>query len=191
MQSSAERISILGICTLAMLTLTSCKSTPKQEDSEAALKPVNVVLITLDTVRADHLHCYGYKKIKTPNIDSLAASGVLFEKAVAQAPLTQPSHASMFTGTNPNVNHVRNNGGFALQPSSITMATTLQRHGWDTAGFISSSVLKRVFGFNQGFTLYDDRLPQNTSFNPNFRQEAETSARTSPCPPRQGVLRMP
>jgi arylsulfatase A-like enzyme len=157
-QSKAERISILGLCTLAILTLASCKLKPKKEDSRAELKPVNVVLITLDTVRADHLHCYGYQKIKTPNIDRLAANGVLFEKAVAQTPLTQPSHASMFTGTNPNVNHVRNNGGFALQPSSITMATILQRQGWNTAGFVSSTVLKKVFGFNQGFALYDDRL---------------------------------
>ena len=90
-------------------------------------------------MRADHLHCYGNEKIKTPNIDALAASGVLFEKAVAQTPLTQPSHASMFTGENPNVHNVRDTGGFALQPSSVTMATILQRHGWDTAGFISAS----------------------------------------------------
>ncbi|MFZ0517352.1 MAG: sulfatase-like hydrolase/transferase [Acidobacteriaceae bacterium] len=163
MQSKAERRSILGFCTLAILTLTCCKSAPKKENSGTELKPINVVLITLDTVRADHLHCYGYEKIKTPNIDSLAANGVQFEKAVAQTPLTQPSHASMFTGTNPNVNHVRNNGGFALQPSSITMATILQRHGWNTAGFVSSSVLKKIFGFNQGFAFYDDRLQQDTS----------------------------
>jgi arylsulfatase A-like enzyme/Flp pilus assembly protein TadD len=119
-------------------------------------------VITLDTVRADHLHCYGDAGIQTPNIDALAASGVLFEKAVAQAPLTQPSHASMFTGTNPNVNHVRDNG-FALQPSSATMATILRQHGWDTAAFISAAVLKKIFGFNQGFTTYDDRMPQATA----------------------------
>lgn len=160
-------------CTFALLSLTSCRTSPKKEEFVTApqsasaqatkLQPINVVLITLDTVRADHLHCYGYEKIKTPNIDSLAASGVLFEKAVAQTPLTQPSHASMFTGTNPNVNHVRDNGGFALQPSSITLATILQRRGWDTAGFISATVLKRVFGFNQGFSTYDDQMPQTSS----------------------------
>ena len=97
--------------------------------------------ITLDTVRADHLHCYGYEKIRTPVIDGLAARGVLFEKAVAQTPLTEPSHASMFTGTNPNVNHVQDTGGFALQPSSVTLATILQIHGWNAAGFISATVL--------------------------------------------------
>lgn len=161
----AKRISIAACCSLAMLTLLSCKSKlpPPKEDVQRALKPENIVLITLDTVRADHLHAYGYDKIETPTIDGLAARGVLFEKAVAQAPLTQPSHASMFTGTNPNVHNVRNTGGFALQPSSITLATILQQHGWNTAGFISATVLKRVFGFAQGFATYDDELLKTVS----------------------------
>jgi len=74
-----------------------------------------VVLITLDTVRADHLHCYGNEKIKTPNIDTLAASGVLFETAVAQTPLTQPRTPACLTGEIPRHN-VRDTGGFALHP---------------------------------------------------------------------------
>ncbi len=159
MQLCIVRTFTTGMCTLALLAMVSCKSPAKKEDVlPVALKPINVVLITLDTVRADHLHCYGYDKIQTPSIDGLAASGVLFEKAVAQTPLTQPSHASMFTGTNPNVHHVRDTGGFALQPSSVTLATLLQRQGWDTSAFISASVLRKLFGFNQGFTTYDDRM---------------------------------
>ena len=129
------------------------------EGSAGTLKPLNVVFITLDTVRADHLHCYGNKTIKTPTIDSLAANGVLFDKAVTQAPLTLPSHASMFTGTNPNVHHVRDTGGFTLQPSSITLAKILQKHGWNTAAFVSAFVFKRDIGFNQGFSVYDDQMP--------------------------------
>ena len=131
-------------------------SSPAQSSQAArstisgAMKPTNIVLITLDTVRADHLHCYGNAKIKTPTIDALASSGVLFEKAVAQAPLTLPSHASMFTGTNPNVHHVRDTGGFVLQPSSVTMATILREHGWNTAAFVSAVVFKRAFGFQPG-----------------------------------------
>ncbi|HEX4485374.1 MAG TPA: sulfatase-like hydrolase/transferase [Terriglobales bacterium] len=128
-----------------------------------------MVLITLDTVRADHLHCYGDDNIKTPVIDGLARNGVLFEKAVAQTPLTEPSHASIFTGTNPNVHGVRDNG-FALQPSSITMATILRDHGWNTAGFISAPVLQREFGFGQGFTTYDDQLWEDK--DPNTNQPA-------------------
>jgi choline-sulfatase len=171
-QFGTGRVSIRGFCMLAVLALVSCKSFPisslskdvsSTEVSSSTVKsqPVNVVLITLDTVRADHLHCYGNDKIKTPVIDGLARSGVLFEKAVAQTPLTQPSHASIFTGTNPNVHHVRDNG-FVLQPSSVTLATILHRRGWDTAGFISASVLKSQFGFNQGFATYDDQMPKAT-----------------------------
>src|SRR5665213_418013 len=159
MQSGTRRAAIVGLCTLVVLAVVSCKSSPKKEDSAAALEPINVVFITLDTVRADHLHCYGNKNIQTPTIDSLAARGVLFEKAVTQAPLTLPSHASMFTGTNPNVNHVRDTGGFALQSSSVTLAKILQNYGWNTAAFVSAFVFKRIVGFNQGFSVYDDQMP--------------------------------
>lgn len=176
MQLGIRRAFASGVCTLTVAALVSCKSTPRHNVAATALKPMNVVLITLDTVRADHLHCYGNKKIKTPNIDALAASGVLFEKAVAQTPLTQPSHASMFTGENPNVHNVRDTGGFALQPSSVTMATILQRHGWDTAGFISASVLTRMFGFNQGFATYDDQLEHRKSQDPVSTRAADVTA---------------
>lgn len=165
---------ILGACSLALLMLAGCKSSsrsspegakqqvsnPQIANSTVNPQSVNVVLITLDTVRPDHLHCYGNNKIKTPVIDGLARDGVLFERAVAQTPLTGPSHASIFTGENPNVHHVRDTGGFALQPSSVTLATTLQGSGWDTAGFISAAVLSRQFGFNQGFATYDDQIPE-------------------------------
>lgn len=162
MQSAFLRASVLGLCSLATLTLVSCKSSPPKQAAEmpdAKLQPMNVVVITIDTLRADHLHCYGNANIKTPTIDGLAQRGVLFEKAVTQTPLTQPSHASIFTGTNPNVHNVRDTGGFALQPSSITLATILQKQGWNTAAFVSASVLKRIFGFNQGFSTYDDKMP--------------------------------
>jgi arylsulfatase A-like enzyme/Flp pilus assembly protein TadD len=176
MHFGIRRAFFSGVCTLAVAALVSCKSTPTQHSAATAFKPINVVLITLDTVRADHLHCYGNEKIQTPNIDALAASGVLFEKAVAQTPLTQPSHASMFTGENPNVHNVRDTGGFALQPSSVAMATILQRHGWDTAGFVSASVLTKLFGFNQGFTTYDDHLDHRNRRDPVSTRAADVTA---------------
>lgn len=163
MQPSTKRVFIVGFSALVFTTLVSCKTAPKNPVELTALKPKNVVLITLDTVRADHLHCYGNERIETPVIDGLARRGVLFERALAQTPLTEPSHASIFTGTNPNVHGVRDTGGFALRPSSATMATILRNHGWNTAGFISSTVLKNIFGFGQGFTTYDDRLLQSVS----------------------------
>jgi arylsulfatase A-like enzyme/Flp pilus assembly protein TadD len=117
-------------------------------------------VVTIDTLRPDHLHCYGYSKIETPAIDGIAQSGVLFENAVTQTPLTPPSHASLFTGLYPTKHHVRNTGGFILQPSSTTLATILQQQGWDTAAFVSSAVMKKLFGFNQGFAVYDDQMPK-------------------------------
>jgi len=121
---------------------------------------LNLVLVTIDTLRADRLGCYGYSQIETPNLDRLAKKGVLFENAVAQAPLTAPSHASMFTGVYPTVHTVRDTGGFVLPASQATLASILQQQGWDTAAFIGASVLNRRFGLNQGFAVYDDEMPK-------------------------------
>jgi len=119
-----------------------------------------VVVVTIDTLRADHLRCYGYREIETANVDRIAQKGVLFENAVAQTPLTPPSHASIFTGLYPTAHHVRGNGGFILRPSAATLATILQHQGWDTAAFISSVSLKKVVGLDQGFAVYDDQMPK-------------------------------
>jgi choline-sulfatase len=153
------RLRVAGIVVFA--TLAACNRASKQESAGSpAFRPLNLVVVTIDTLRPDHLHCYGYSKIETPSVDSIAASGVLFENAVTQTPLTPPSHASIFTGLYPTVHHVRDTGGFVLQPSSTTLATILQQQGWDTAAFISSAVLKKLFGFNQGFAVYDDQMPR-------------------------------
>ena len=149
-------------CTLALGALVSCKGsdTSAPQPAALALRPLNLVLVTIDTLRPDHLHCYGYSKTETPTLDSIATSGALFENAVTQTPLTPPSHASIFTGLYPTVHHVRDTGGFILQPSSTTLATILLQHGWDTAAFVSSAVLKKLFGFSQGFNVYDDQMPK-------------------------------
>ncbi len=129
----------------------------------------------MDTLRPDHLHCYGYPNIETPAFDALAARGVLFENAVAQTPLTPPSHASIFTGQNPNVHKVRNTGGFVLQSTSHPLARILKEQGWDTAAFIGSAVLKKLFGFNNGFDVYDDEMPRPGKRN-EFREDPERKA---------------
>jgi choline-sulfatase len=118
------------------------------------------VVVTIDTLRPDHLHCYGYPQIETPASDQLAQQGVVFEDAVAQAPLTPPSHASIFTGQYPNLHGVRNTGGFVLPSSARPLARVLQEQGWDTAAFVSSAVLKKVMGFDNGFATYDDQMPR-------------------------------
>jgi choline-sulfatase len=127
---------------------------------EPPLRRMNLVLVTIDTLRADRLGCYGYSRIETPNLDGIAKKGVLFENAVTATPLTAPSHASIFTGLYPTVHKVRDTGGFVLEAPHTTLAQILHQQGWDTAAFVGSSVLKKQFGFNQGFAVYDDEMPK-------------------------------
>jgi choline-sulfatase len=152
-----------GACILIIL-LASCQRSERNTEVAAAststLRPLNLLVVTIDTLRPDHLHCYGYSKIETPTLDAIAKSGVLFENAITQTPLTPPSHASIFTGLYPTAHHVRDTGGFVLQSSTTTLATVLQQQGWDTAAFISSAVLKKTFGLSQGFSIYDDQMPK-------------------------------
>lgn len=123
---------------------------------------VNVVLITLDTTRADRLGCYGYSGVKTPNIDRLAREGVLFEQATATVPLTFPSHSSMFTGLNPPRHGVHDNGGFFLDSSKVTLAERLKEAGLHTGAFVGAWVLDSKWGLAQGFDEYDDRFDLST-----------------------------
>jgi choline-sulfatase len=115
----------------------------------------NVLLVTLDTTRPDHLGCYGYKKIKTPAIDSLLEHGVRFDDAVTCVPITLPSHASILTGLYPFRHGVHNNGTYRLPESFTTLAEILQEAGYDTAAFVSCFVLDERYGLAQGFTTYN------------------------------------
>ena len=124
----------------------------------ARARDANVLLITLDTLRADHLSCYGSKKVSTPNIDALAARGVRFAQAVAQVPLTTPSHASILTGAYPQIHKLRDNGGFVLDGSIPTLATITKEARFDTAAFVGAAVLNRHFGLHRGFDHYGDNL---------------------------------
>ncbi len=118
----------------------------------------NVLLITLDTTRADWLGSYGYAAAATPHLDRLAAGGVRFATALSPAPLTLPAHASLMTGRNPYGHGVRNNGHFVLAADVPTLAGQFQAAGYDTAAFVSSFVLDRQFGLARGFGHYDDAL---------------------------------
>ena len=120
----------------------------------------NVLLVTIDTLRADHVGCYGDKEASTPAIDELAARGVRFETAVAHAPLTGPSHASILTSQIPPGHGFRNNSGFTLSPEVRTAAEDFRQAGYRTAGFVSGFPLDRRFGFDRGFETYDDHLPK-------------------------------
>jgi len=113
-----------------------------------------VILISVDTLRADRLSCYGYRGLQTPNVDALATGGTLFTQVSSQVPLTLPSHVSMLTSTYPFSNGVQDNGQ-PLGPTARTLASILKSHGYRTAAFVSSFVLDRRFGLHQGFDLYD------------------------------------
>lgn len=118
----------------------------------------NVLLITLDTTRADRLGSYGYAAASTPHLDRLAAGGVRFDQALAPAPLTLPAHASLMTGRQPYRHGVRNNGYFTLSADVPTLAGAFAAAGYQTAAFVSAFVLNRQFGLAQGFAHYDDTL---------------------------------
>jgi len=121
-------------------------------------KDFNVILITLDTTRADRLGCYGFSRIETPTLDGFAARGIKFENCIAQTPLTLPSHSSLFTGTQPFFHGVRDNGGFILPEEMITLAEVFKGGGYATAAFIGAYVLDSKWGLGQGFDYYYDRF---------------------------------
>jgi arylsulfatase A-like enzyme/Tfp pilus assembly protein PilF len=118
----------------------------------------NVLLITLDTTRADRLGCYGYSVALTPTLDALAAGGVLFERAYTPAPLTLPSHASMMTGLYPPEYGLVTNGRGRLDENLSTLAEVFRDAGYDTSAFIGSFVLHSKFGLARGFREYDDDM---------------------------------
>jgi arylsulfatase A-like enzyme len=136
----------------------SCKASDDTPKESRIIEKPNIIFISIDTLRADRLACYGYKEIKTPNIDLIARRGVLFSQAICQVPVTLPSHTSMFTGLNPTSHNVRENGTFRLDDSEITLAEILKEDGYKTGAFIGGFPLDSRFGLNKGFDFYDDDL---------------------------------
>jgi arylsulfatase A-like enzyme/Flp pilus assembly protein TadD len=122
----------------------------------------NLLLITLDTTRADRLGCYGHQQARTPVLDELARNGIVWDNAATVAPLTLPAHASLFTGRYPAENGVRANGRGCLDESIPTLARVLKKQGYQTAAFVASFVLDRQFGLAQGFDTYDDEFAGET-----------------------------
>jgi len=126
--------------------------------SENGIQKPNVILMTLDTTRADHLACYGYPGVRTPFIDSLARRGVLFEQAASNSPLTLPAHCSILTGMYPTYHGVRINGNTALNEQQVTLAEVYSGQGYQCGAFIGAFVLDGRWGLRQGFNHYDDHF---------------------------------
>ena len=145
------------LLSLSLLSLLHCGAAAPDAERQ------NVLLITLDTVRADHLSSYGYERATTPNLDRLAAEGYLFERAIAQAALTPVSHASILTGLNPPNHGVRvlyAGGGYRLSDQLPTLTTQLQSSGYRTGAFLSAFPVSEFFGFDHGFERFESGLDQ-------------------------------
>jgi len=139
-------------CVLQGLSLSFALVVGSACRAEGASIPV--ILISVDTLRADHLSCYGYDRLTTAHIDSLADGGTIFEQVNTQIPLTLPSHTSLLTSTYPFADGIEDNGE-QLYAKKITLAGVLQSHGYRTAAFVGGFVLDKRFGLSQGFDYYD------------------------------------
>jgi arylsulfatase A-like enzyme/Tfp pilus assembly protein PilF len=117
---------------------------------------MNVVLVTLDTLRADHLGAYGATTVRTPHLDRLADQSVVFDQVMTAAPLTLPAHSSIMTGHFPPKHGVRDNGGFFLGPEAVTLAEILAERGYQTGAAVGAFVLDSKWGLDQGFGTYQD-----------------------------------
>lgn len=124
--------------------------------SRGPKSPLNVVIVTGDTIRADRLPAYGYERLETPHLDRMVREGVLFEHAQTVVPLTLPAHSSLFTGTYPLHHGVRDNGGYYLEDDQVTLAESLQERGYATGAFVGAFVLDSRWGIHQGFDRYFD-----------------------------------
>ena len=121
-------------------------------------KDYNVILITVDTLRADKVGCYGNPRVKTPTMDAFAARGIRYERCISQTPLTLPSHTTIMSGTLPVYHGVRDNGGFVVPSELFTLAKAFKQKGYDTAAFVAAYVLDSRWGLNQGFDTYFDKF---------------------------------
>ncbi len=155
-RASAQQPAIPGRRALAWLALGLALSLGACKQAEP--KPRHLLLVTIDTLRADAVGAYGKSPSPTPNLDRLAKEGTLFRRVQSHVPLTLPSHATLFTGKLPFENGVRNNGTYALPEKAQTLAETLSEQGFATGAGVASFVLARKFGLAQGFATYDDDL---------------------------------
>lgn len=149
----------------------------KKWDTESPDHP-NILLVVADTLRRDHMSCYGYPRKTTPNLDRFAESSILFEKAFSQAPLTVPSLASLLTGTYPTTHCALSNVG-TLAEENLSLAEVLKDGGYQTAAFVSNGVLLNSRNLQQGFDLFDNRFTRyerNRSIPERIAQETTGKA---------------
>ncbi len=154
-QAVSRRPQVVSLLLLAA-GLLACRSTPTTAPQSAA--PRHLVIVTIDTLRADRIGAYGSTTVKTPNMDRLAQDGAMAVHASVHVPLTRPSHVSLFTGLYPAESGIRDNVSPSLASDVPVLAEILQQQGFRTAGFVSSVVLSRQSGLDRGFSHYSDRF---------------------------------
>jgi choline-sulfatase len=157
MASQRSLLNLFAIVAVAVSAAVGQKPSVRHAGGTAvhAEKP-DVILITIDTLRADHVGCYGAQNVKTPTLDGLARDGVVFERAISQVPLTWPSHAVILTGTYPFQNGVQDFTGEPLGEQFRSVAQSFKSAGYATGAVVSSFVLDRSWGLARGFDYYDD-----------------------------------
>lgn len=153
-------------CFVVVLIAVACALVFPTPGMQARDARPNVLLITLDTLRADRIGVYGYAPATTPNLDRLAREGVRFTDATSQSPLTGPAHAALLTGLYPGRLGIRNNASTPISGDVVTVAESLRNAGYRTGAFIGAFVVDRAYGFGQGFDVFD------AAFD-SFRQETK------------------
>lgn len=149
------RSRLFGPAFLLILALNGCR---KAREAPPTFPKAPVILISVDTLRSDHLPFYGYKGVETPAFSALRADSVLFERAYAHVPLTLPSHVSLFTGLLPGGHGVHDNAGYRLKADVPTLAELMKKGGYRTGGAVSAFVLSRTSGIARGFDFYEDGI---------------------------------
>lgn len=149
-----------------LLLLMCCGCAAPAPPPAAPAEARHLVLVTIDTLRADRVGAYGYARARTPHIDGLAARGILFDRAYATAPITLPSHASLMTGLYP-PGHAGRHNGIRVDSSVPSIARTLSAAGFATGAFVTAFPLDRRFGLNTGFDTYSDRMPRGARGRPD------------------------
>jgi arylsulfatase A-like enzyme/tetratricopeptide (TPR) repeat protein len=161
-----RHFAMAGILALALLSaLLTLRPPLRHWQRQRRLRNLNVILITIDTLRADYVSAYKPGRAATPVMDALADSGVRFDHCVSQAPLTLPSHASILSATQPLFHRVRDNGASRAPADLILLSEVLGKHGFATAAFIGGYVLHSKWGLNQGFDFYSDRFEPDARGN--------------------------
>src|SRR6476620_10459800 len=172
MTTKLSRLRVASVAVITIAVMIGCRTQKIRREPG-----LNVLLITIDTLRADALGAYGNSTVSTPLLDRLSAGGVRFSRALAQTVVTLPSHANILSGRYPFAHGVHENSGFRFPDNVDTLATVLKAQGYRTGAFVSAFPLDVRFGLARGFDVYDDRYGKGAE-RAAFREPERAGAAT-------------